>query len=133
VVSVLIAPERRQRAMAGGKRNLIVGYFCDNSPFFHRVWKFIHNSPPHSNSTKTSAHNVADDVERGFNSSEWAREGCGRRQWGNFPLFSRRDGTCPYPPPRSNQTKTSAHRAANDVSRKFDTPDWAGEGCGRRR
>ena len=95
VVSVLIAPERRQRAMAGGKRNLIVGYFCDNSPYFHPVWNLSITPPPHSNSTKTSAHHVSDDVERGSTHRNGRGKGVGGGSglidccvWGGeFPLI----------------------------------------------
>jgi hypothetical protein len=35
--------------------------------------------------------------------------------------------------PRLNQTKTSAHRDANDVVSGFNAPDRAREWCGRRQ
>ncbi len=35
--------------------------------------------------------------------------------------------------PQSNLTEPRAHHVADDVVSTLDMPDWAGEGCGRRK
>ena len=99
----------------------------------------MNNPPPHSNWTKSSTHSVAhEDVGHRFNSLDWVGEECGRPQLAIWllceggkilPCFVQK--IWPTSPPCLHSTKLRAHCIAHNVVHGFESPDGAGEGCGR--